>query len=134
MKYLVPPKSYIFVPWHGTGFLVGGVASSVLLGCLQTTLAFLLGKIFNTIADFGSGDMMGLETLPTVCEWCVVLVAVGGASLVVHFAFMFSWSVFGEQQVHYARKEVFSGLLHKEMAWLETQPDGIESLLTRTHT
>ncbi|KAI1262755.1 P-loop containing nucleoside triphosphate hydrolase protein [Xylariaceae sp. FL1019] len=125
---------FTFTTWRHAALLATGLSAAVLAGALKTTMSILLGKIFGVIAQYGAGDLAGPETLAEVSSWCVLLTLVGGAGWLINFAVLFSWVTFGELQARSVRFSLFRGLLQKEMAWFDTQPDGIASLLVRVQT
>jgi len=125
---------FTFTTWKQCGLLVAGLAAAFLSGALKTSMSILIGKIFAVISQFGSGQLGGIDTLAEVSSWCVLLVVAGAAGWLVNFAFMFSWVVFSEVQARNIRREMFQGLLNKEMPWFDCQEDGIASLLVRTQT
>ncbi|KAL7620164.1 ATP-dependent permease [Parahypoxylon ruwenzoriense] len=116
------------------GPLTAGLVAALLSGALRTSLAILIGRIFAVIAEFGSGQLTGPDTLAQVSYWCVVLTLVGGAGWLVNFAFMFCWIVFSEIQARDIRQRLFGALLNKDMGWFDCQEDGIGSLLVRIQT
>ncbi|KAI0144430.1 P-loop containing nucleoside triphosphate hydrolase protein [Xylariaceae sp. FL1272] len=125
---------FTFTTWRHAAFLATGLSAAVLAGALKTTMSILLGRIFGVIAQYGAGDLPGPETLAEVSSWCVLLTLVGGAGWLINFAVLFSWVTFGELQARSVRSSLFRGLLEKEMAWFDSQPDGVASLLVRVHT
>lgn len=106
----------------------------MLVGAMRAASAILIGRIFAVVADFGSGKLDGPGAYAQVSSWCVILMLVGGAGVIVNFAFMFIWSIFSEVQVRNIRRRVFDALLTKDMAWFDRQEDGIPSLLVRIQT
>jgi ATP-binding cassette subfamily B (MDR/TAP) protein 1 len=114
--------------------LVAGLVTAVLSGALKTSMSIVLGKIFAVIAQFGSSQLTGAETLAQISSWCVLLTVVGGAGWLVNFAFLFSWIAYSELQARNIRSRMFRGLLKKEMEWFDGQQDGVASLLVRIQT
>ncbi|KAI1124078.1 P-loop containing nucleoside triphosphate hydrolase protein [Nemania abortiva] len=125
---------FTFTAWRHIWLLVAGLVAAALIGGLATTMSLLLGRIFAVISQFGSGHLTESETISQVSSWCVLLTVIGGAALLVNFAFMCSWIAFSELQARSIRSSIFRGLLRKEMEWFDTQEDGIPSLLIRMQT
>ncbi|KAI2467630.1 P-loop containing nucleoside triphosphate hydrolase protein [Annulohypoxylon bovei var. microspora] len=125
---------FTFTTWRHCGPLAAGIAASIFSGALRTSLAILIGKIFEVISEFGSGQLNGPETLAQVSSWCVILTLIGGAGWFVNFAFMFSWILFSELQAKNIRQRVFRAMLRKDMEWFDRQEDGVASLLVRMQT
>ncbi|KAI1137319.1 P-loop containing nucleoside triphosphate hydrolase protein [Hypoxylon sp. FL0543] len=125
---------FTFTTWQHCGILAAGLVSSLLSGALRTSLAILIGKIFEVISEFGSGQLTGPDTLGQVSSWCIILSLIGGAGWLVNFAFMSSWIVFSELQARNIRQRMFHALLRKDMEWFDGQEDGIASLLVRMQT
>ncbi|KAI0126287.1 hypothetical protein BJ170DRAFT_400662 [Xylariales sp. AK1849] len=125
---------FAFTTWKHALPLTVGLIGSIFAGALKTSLAILLGEIFSVISNFGSGALLGPETISQVSRWCVILVVVGGLGWVANFIFMFAWMAFSEIQARNARHTMFRGLLKKDMEWFDCQPEGISSLLVRIQT
>ncbi|KAI1393072.1 P-loop containing nucleoside triphosphate hydrolase protein [Hypoxylon trugodes] len=125
---------FTFVTWQNCGPLTAGLITALFSGALRTALAILIGKIFEAISEFGSGQLAGPDTLAQVSSWCVVLVLIGGAGWIVNFSFMLSWIVFSELQARNIRQKMFFALLKKDMRWFDCQQDGVASLLIRMQT
>ncbi|OTA87178.1 hypothetical protein M434DRAFT_15587 [Hypoxylon sp. CO27-5] len=125
---------FTFTTWQHCGPLAAGLAASLLSGALRTSLAILIGKIFQVISEFGSGQLTGSDTLTQVSSWCLILTIIGGAGWLVNFAFMFSWIAFSELQARNIRQRMFRALLKKDMEWFDGQEDGVASLLVRMQT
>ncbi|KAI1407160.1 P-loop containing nucleoside triphosphate hydrolase protein [Hypoxylon sp. FL1857] len=125
---------FTFTTWQHCGPLVAGLVASSLSGALRTSLAILIGKIFEVISEFGSEQLNGPDTLSQVSSWCIILTLIGGAGWLVNFAFMFSWIVFSELQARNIRQQMFRALLRKDMEWFDAQEDGVASLLVRMQT
>ncbi|KAI0106799.1 P-loop containing nucleoside triphosphate hydrolase protein [Daldinia grandis] len=125
---------FVFATWGHCGILTAGLVASLLVGAMRAASAILIGRIFAVVADFGSGKLDGPGAYAQVSSWCVILMLVGGAGVIVNFAFMFIWSILSEVQVRNIRRRVFDALLTKDMAWFDRQEDGIPSLLVRTQT
>ncbi|KAI1646995.1 P-loop containing nucleoside triphosphate hydrolase protein [Daldinia loculata] len=125
---------FVFATWRHCGILAAGLVASLLVGAMRAASAILIGRIFAVVADFGSGKLDGPGAYAQVSSWCVILMLVGGAGVIVNFAFMFIWSIFSEVQVRNIRRRVFDALLTKDMAWFDRQEDGIPSLLVRIQT
>lgn len=125
---------FTFTTWQHCGPLTAGLAASLLSGALRTSLAILIGKIFEVISEFGSGQLTGPDTLAQVSSWCIILTLIGGVGWLVNFAFMFSWIAFSELQARNIRQRMFRALLKKDMEWFDGQEDGVASLLVRMQT
>ncbi|RWA09096.1 hypothetical protein EKO27_g6011 [Xylaria grammica] len=125
---------FTFTTWRHYWVLGAGLVGAVLAGAFMTSMSILLGRIFAVISQFGSGRLTGADTSAQISSWCVLLAVVGGAGFFVNFAFMFSWVAFSELQARSIRTRMFRGLLKKDMAWFDTQQDGVASLLVRLQT
>ncbi|KAI5917899.1 P-loop containing nucleoside triphosphate hydrolase protein [Camillea tinctor] len=122
---------FVFSTWKDCSMLSTGLIAAMLSGALRISVSIILGKIFNTITEFGSGRLTSSETLAQVSSWCVILAVLGVAGWLVNSSFVFSWVAFSEFQAKNIRNRIFRGLLAKDMGWFDSQEDGIPSLLTR---
>ncbi len=125
---------FAFSIWQHYGTLILGLFSALIVGGLKATLAIILGKVFVAITGFGSGSITGEETRRLISSWCVVLTMAGALAWLANFAFMLTWTTFGEEQARHIRTSVFSVMLQKDMAWFDCQENGIASLLIRIQT
>ena len=125
---------FAFLTWANCNVLVMGLASAISIGAIKTGLAVVLGRVFVAITNFGSGAVLGQQTLEEVTYWCVVLAGIGATGWLAYFAFMFAWITFGEQQARQIRTRILHVLLRKDMTWLDSREHGIDSLLVRIQT
>lgn len=134
-----PPKSqwkhlFAFTTWSHAGPLVAALASSALTAGLKTLLPVILGQVFNVIGDYGMGTRNSSDTLASISKWSIVLITIGVGNWMANSAFLALWITFGELQANNVRHEIFQSLLSKDMAWFDSQLDGISSLLVRIQT
>jgi ATP-binding cassette, subfamily B (MDR/TAP), member 1 len=125
---------FAFTKRQHAGTLSTAIVAAIVTGGLKTTLAVVLGKIFEVIAQFGAGMLEDRQALSQVSTWCVVLCALGGGVWLSNASFLALWITFGELQAKSVRNLVFGSVLGKEMAWFDTQSNGIASLLVRIET
>ncbi|KAI1638367.1 P-loop containing nucleoside triphosphate hydrolase protein [Biscogniauxia mediterranea] len=125
---------FVFSTWKDCSMLSTGIVAAVLSGALRISVSIILGKVFNSITEFGSGSLTGSETLARVSSWCVILTVLGAAGWLVNSSFVFSWVAFSELQAKSIRGRIFRGLLAKDMEWFDGQQDGTPSLLVRIET
>ena len=129
-----PRHLFAFTRWQHGGTLACAVVATIITGALKTVLAIVFGKIFEVITKYGSGQTDGATTSSNVTTWCLVLVGLGLGTWAANTAFLAFWMVFGELQAKSIRDAVFASLLHKDMAWFDSQRDGVTSLLVRAET
>jgi len=125
---------FAFTRWQHGAAISAAVASTIATGAMKTALAVVLGKIFEVVAAFGTAELDNRETLSQVSTWSLVLCGMGGGVWLANAAFMAAWITFGELQAKSVRNTVFESLLMKEMAWYDTQSNGIASLLVSIET
>lgn len=118
---------------HFTTVLLAVVAT-IVAGGLRTFLAVVYGRIFDVIAAFGAGSTSEPDALRGISTWCLILTGMGVGTWISNGMFMSMWIIFGEAQARSVRREVFSSLLEKDMAWYDGQVEGTSSLLTRIET
>ncbi|KAH8655225.1 P-loop containing nucleoside triphosphate hydrolase protein [Xylariales sp. PMI_506] len=126
LKQEVPfklPLVFAFTGQNHAALLALGLVTALLVAAIKTSLAILLGRIFTAVSKFGDGSLSGTAAISQVSSWCVVIVAIGGVSWLVNFAFVFLWMARGELQARQAHEEVFHALLHKDMSWYDCQPE-----------
>jgi ATP-binding cassette, subfamily B (MDR/TAP), member 1 len=125
---------FAFTRWSHAWQLLAALLATAATAALKTVLAVFLGKIFDVIADFGSGHTNGDDALKQVSQWCMILVGIGAGNWLANTAFLALWIVFGELQAHSARHDIFLALLGKDMEWFDLQQQGVPSLLVRIQT
>ncbi|RSL79682.1 hypothetical protein CEP51_007184 [Fusarium floridanum] len=125
---------FLFTRKSHTGTLIAALIASAFTAAFKTILAVILGKIFDVIAGFGNGSLSKSETLSDISMWSLVLLGLGIGNWIASTAFLALWVVFGELQASSVRRDMFVGLLAKDMAWFDAQTEGISSLLVRIQT
>ncbi|GKU13822.1 unnamed protein product [Fusarium langsethiae] len=125
---------FAFTKKSHTGALIAALIAAAFSAAFKTILAVILGKIFDIIAGFGNGTYDGDEALARVSDWAFVLFGMGIGNWVASTAFIALWVIFGELQACSIRREIFTSLLSKDMAWFDAQSEGISSLLIRIQT
>ncbi|RSL43225.1 hypothetical protein CEP53_011802 [Fusarium sp. AF-6] len=125
---------FLFTRKSHTGTLIAALIASAFTAAFKTVLAVILGKIFDVTAGFGNGSLSRSETLSDISMWSLVLLGLGIGNWIASTAFLALWVVFGELQASSVRKDMFVGLLAKDMAWFDAQTEGISSLLVRIQT
>ncbi|CAM1508557.1 Fc.00g054050.m01.CDS01 [Cosmosporella sp. VM-42] len=114
--------------------MVAALIATAFTAGFKTVLAVVLGRIFDVIVGFGNGTLDGHDTLARISTWSLVLVGLGAGSWLASTAFLSLWIIFGELQASSVREEMFTSLLSKNMAWFDSQTEGISSLLVRIQT
>ncbi|KAM0504806.1 hypothetical protein ACHAP8_002194 [Fusarium lateritium] len=125
---------FAFTRKSHTGALIAALIAAAFSAAFKTILAVILGKIFDIIAGFGNGTYDGDEALALVSDWAFVLLGMGIGNWIASTAFLALWVIFGELQACSVRREIFTSLLSKDMAWFDAQSEGISSLLIRIQT
>lgn len=114
---------------HTAALVLATVAAACAAG-VKTSNAIFLGKFLDIDTQLGEGTMTTETAAAKVASLCIILTAIGVAALVSNWAFMTAWIIFGELTAKSARKTVFTSLLYKEMAWFDSQLDGMSSALS----
>ncbi|EFX02238.1 ABC a-pheromone efflux pump [Grosmannia clavigera kw1407] len=127
---------HLFVAWTcgELSILVPAVAASAVVAGAKTAYALILGEIFQTISDFGSGRVSVHDTVRTISTWCLGLVGLGAGKALISFLMMVMWITHGESRARSVRLQLFQSLLEKEMAWFDTRRGGMSSLMTEQNT
>ena len=125
---------FAFTNRQHTGYLVLSLISSIGAGIPQPTSAIFYGYIFSDLAQYGSGNATGKDTLNNISIWCIALTVVGVVAWVLQGGSLSSWMIFGEVQAKTVRQAMFEGMLEKDMEWYDLREDGVASLLVRIHT
>ncbi|KAI5458228.1 P-loop containing nucleoside triphosphate hydrolase protein [Mariannaea sp. PMI_226] len=114
--------------------LTGALFTSALTAGFKTVLAIILGKVFDIIAGYGNGTLSSSAAVSEISNWSLILFGLGVGYWLANSAFLALWVIFGELQADSARKDLFGGLISRDMAWFDSQSDGISSLLIRIQT
>ena len=125
---------FAFTKRSHTGALIAALIAAAFSAGFKTVLAVILGKIFDIIAGLGNRTFTGDEALSRVSDWALVLLGMGIGNWIASTAFLALWVIFGELQACSVRENIFASLLSKDMAWFDSQPEGISSLLIRIQT
>lgn len=122
---------FVFTQRRHAVFLSSAVITALLVAVTKTVYSILLGKIIDIVSPLGAGSVSAEAAMGGVRKWCLVLVGVGVAVWAFNSAFMALWIIFGELEARSARETLFSNLLYKEMAWFDSQEEGVSSALSR---
>ena len=114
--------------------LLIALALSVMSGILIPTLAYILGKIFDSFTDYGSGKISSTTFTSTVSTNALYLVILGSMSWFLNSNYFMFWLFFGELQAKSARDKIYEGMLHKQMEWYDTRKAGINAMIPRFQT
>lgn len=114
--------------------LVTAVFTSCCSAALKSSLAIVLGKIFDIVADYGNGKKSSHDTLTNVSRWCLMLVLMGVGVWGVNAAFLAFWLTFGDLQAKGIRKSLFNNLIPLQNAWFDLLPQGTASLFITIQT
>ncbi|POR33822.1 Alpha-factor-transporting ATPase [Tolypocladium paradoxum] len=125
---------FAFTKRSHAGVLFAAVVASAATAALRTVLAVFLGRIFDVIAEFGNGTRTGDSALEDVSKWCLVVVGLGLGNWLANTAFLSLWITFGELQADGVRRDIFSSLLARDLAWFDSLDQGISGLLVRSQT
>jgi ATP-binding cassette subfamily B (MDR/TAP) protein 1 len=122
---------FVFTPPSHIPLLLGSILTAAAVAAAKTLYAVLLGRIFDLVARFGAGGI-GPEDdfLGQVARWCLVLCLLGLGVCVFAGTDMAMWVASSELRARNARRDVFSALLHREMAWFDLREEGLSGLLT----
>ncbi|KAK7416797.1 ATP-dependent permease [Neonectria punicea] len=125
---------FVFTKRAHTLPLIGALLASTVAAGFKTILAIILGKVFDIIAGFGNGSLDGSEALSDISKWSLILMGLGIGYWLANSAFLALWVIFGELQAESVRRDLFENLLSRDMAWFDSQSEGISSLLIRIQT
>ncbi|KAF4553095.1 ABC transporter-like protein 17 [Elsinoe fawcettii] len=114
-----------------TTILVIGITSAIIKGVAGPATALLTGKIFGALSGYRPDVGLDDGLVASVRQNVLHLLAVGGASLIIHFIFFTSWVIFGEQQAKEARSKLYTALLKQEMAWFDRRKEGPSAMIPR---
>ncbi|GAD98462.1 ABC a-pheromone efflux pump AtrD [Paecilomyces variotii No. 5] len=109
--------------------LTVAVVTTIAAAMIQPLSAIFLGNIFDTLTEFGAGNLFGEELLGRTSRNCGILLSLGAANWILTGLYFMFWLIFGELQAKGARDTLFEELLKKDVAWFECQPDGVGALL-----
>ena len=125
---------FAFTTWSHAGPLVAALVASGAAAALKTVFAVVLGEVLDVVGDYSVGERSSTSTLSSISRWSTILIALGLGNWMANSAFLALWIAFGELQATSIRQEIFNGLLSKDMAWFDSQEQGVSSLLVRIQT
>ncbi|PSR88794.1 P-loop containing nucleoside triphosphate hydrolase protein [Coniella lustricola] len=112
------------------GALAVAIGVAALVAAAKTSYAIFLGRVMDILTPLGAGTLSKTVAMTGVTFWCILLTAVGAAVWICNFVFMAAWVIFGELIAKNTRDTLFDNLMHKDMAWFDSQTDGISSSLS----
>lgn len=125
---------FAFTKLSHVGPLVAALVASAATAGLKTVLAVILGAVFDVVGGYGDGTRSGPDTISSISHWSLVIMGLGIANWAANSVFLVLWIVFGELQAASVRTDIFQILLASDMAWFDSQEQGMSSLLVRIQT
>lgn len=122
---------FAFTTSNHAALLVLAVLAAASVAAAKTTYSIFLGKVMDIIAPLGAGIISKEAALTDVSHWCMILAAMGAANWAANSIFMATWALFGELLARTARQTLFANLLQQDLAWFDSQSQGIRSILSR---
>lgn len=112
------------------GVLILATVTAACAAGLKTSNAIFLGKFLDIDTQIGDGSITMKTAFEREIFLCILITAVGAAAWICNWTFMTAWVVFGELTARSARGKVFTTLLYKDMAWFDSQEEGMSSALS----
>ena len=106
---------FSFATKKHTLILAFAIAFALLAGLVMPFFAFILGNLFDSFMLFGANSISSQTLLDQVVTSCLRLAGLGITSWVLNGSYFLFFIVFGEQQAASARKDIFQGLLEKDI-------------------
>lgn len=132
-----PPSSqatwrhvFAFTERRHTGVLVLAIVAAACAAGVKVSNAVFLGKFLDIDTSLGNGTTTTETAAAKVAFLCIIFTALGAASWIFNWAFMTMWIIFGEYTAKSARETLFNNLLYKDMAWFDSQEEGVSSALS----
>lgn len=134
-RQTVRPKStwrhlFAFTERQHIGSLALAVLAAACAAGAKTSYAVFLGKVMDVVTPLGAGTITRDSAMASVTFWCEILTVVGAAAWIFNALFMAAWVIFGESIARSTRETLFTNLLYKDMAWFDSQEEGISSVLS----
>ncbi|RCK57414.1 Alpha-factor-transporting ATPase [Candida viswanathii] len=98
--------------------LVGGALMSASAAATPMN-TYLYGKIMGKLSEFYVDDTPYNSFISEIGKLCGVLIAVGGAKMIVVWMGVFTWLKFGEIQQKRARVQVYNKILKEPTSWYD---------------
>lgn len=110
--------------------LFAAIVLTLAAGAARIVFALYLGKLFQTLSQFGIGAMTGNQLMERIRDNTYILLILGGLTWVLSAGFLFCWILFAELQVRRAGKALFGKLLIRDIMWFDMRKEGIGSFLS----
>ncbi|CAN8100825.1 unnamed protein product [Discula destructiva] len=121
---------FAFTERQHTSVLILATAAAACAAGVKTSNAIFLGRFLDIETQLGDGTMTRETAAVKVTFLCVILTVMGVAAWIFNWAFMTMWIIFGELTAKSARERVFQSLLCRDMAWFDSQVEGVSSALS----
>jgi len=121
---------FAFMERQHAGVLILATVTAACAAGLKTSNAIFLGKFLDIDTQIGDGSISMETAFEREIFLCILITAVGAAAWIFNWTFMTAWIVFGELTARSARTKVFTTLLYKDMAWFDSQEEGMSSALS----
>lgn len=121
---------FAFTERHHISALVLAVVAAAYAAGVKISNAVFLGKFLDIDTSLGNGTMTMESATDNIAFLCIIFTVLGATAWVFNWAFMTAWIVFGELTAKSARETLFANLLYREMAWFDSQEEGVSSALS----
>lgn len=96
---------------------------------IPPALSILLGKVFDALSGFGTGQLTSDRFMEKVVSSVIGIVSLGIGSVAVGWMMVTLWCRFSDSQSQRAQRAIFSNFLSREMSWFD-ENSGVIGLLT----
>ena len=107
-----------------------GMILALAAGLAMPILAIILGRIFNDLTSYTSGEKSSDRLLSDIVHHSIQLLVVGVVNWVLSSVYYSLFTAFGQLQAANARGRLFSKLLKRDVEWFQTQQEGIGAFLS----
>lgn len=121
---------FAFTEQRHTGALILASVAAACAAGVKVSHAVFLGNFIDIDTSLGNGTMTTETAAAQVASLCIIFTVLGAASWISNWAFMTAWIIFGEYTAKSARETLFNNLLYKDMAWFDSQEEGVSSALS----
>ncbi|KAE8550658.1 hypothetical protein EYB25_006886 [Talaromyces marneffei] len=121
-----------FTTVYHVPLLLAAIIITISAGVSRIIFALYLGKLFQTLSQFGIGAITGPQLMDKARDNTSILLILGGGTWLLNSFFFFVWIVFAEFQVREAGSILFGKLLTRDLVWFDMRKDGVGPFLSHS--
>jgi ATP-binding cassette subfamily B (MDR/TAP) protein 1 len=111
--------------------LIVALICAICTGAITPVQSWLMGKLFTSFANFGSGQIDGPKFKHDLARYNTYFIILGAGQWFFSASMYANWMMFGDLQARSARDRIYNALVDRDIEWFDRRKDGVSALTTR---